>query len=96
MSIKCCFSTTWLFGGICPLTVGTDSAITGQPFDGTGAVVPASNVVINGPLALLGSGVVPTLTAGDTIELAGINNSLNVFFNAATTVVALTTSFRNN
>jgi hypothetical protein len=72
------------------LTVGTDSAITGQPFDGTGAVVPASNVLINGPLAVLGSGVVPTLTAGDTIELAGSNNSLNAFFNAATTVVALT------
>ena len=34
-------------GGTFTLTIGTDSAITGQAFDGTGAVVPASNVVID-------------------------------------------------
>jgi hypothetical protein len=76
-------------GGTFFLTIGTDSAITGQPFDGTGAVVPASNVVIDGPLAGV-SGTQNTLSIGDTIELAGTNNSLNVFFAGSTTVNALT------
>jgi hypothetical protein len=71
------------------LTIGTDSAITGQPFDGTGAVVSASNVVINGPLAGV-SGTQNTLSFGDAIELAGTNNSLNTFFAGSTTVNALT------
>ena len=76
-------------GGTFALTIGTDSAITGQPFDGTGAVVPASNVVINGPLAGV-SGTQNTLSIGDTIKLAGTNNSLNAFFAGSTTVNALT------
>ena len=76
-------------GGTFSLTIGTDSAITGQAFDGTGAVVPASNVIIDGPLAGV-SGTQNTLSIGDAIELAGTNNSLNAFFAGSTTVNALT------
>jgi len=62
------------------LTVGTDNATTGQPFDGTGAIVPASNVTINGPLG--GPfGNQNTLTSGDVIALTGNFNALNADFN---------------
>src|SRR3984957_19796501 len=61
------------------LTVGSDSAITGQSFDGSGGVVSGSIVVVNAPLAGV-SGAQNTLSIGDTIELNGTNNSLNALF----------------
>ena len=54
--------------------------VSGQPFDGTGPVVPGSNVVVNAPLmtgTILGTTApFATLTSGDDINLSGTNNEL--------------------
>jgi hypothetical protein len=68
--------------------------VTGSPTIGTttpGTLVPASNVVVQAPLATNAFGFqLPTLTSGDDINLAGTNNSLNATFNASTKVVGVT------
>jgi hypothetical protein len=54
------------------LTTGTDTAVSGLAFDGTGAVVPASGVTILAPPNGGGS----TLNTSDKIQLTGNNNTL--------------------
>jgi len=78
-------------GGVFPtftLTIGSDTVVTGQPFNGTGPVVPGSNVVVSGPLAGI-FGDQPTLTSGDDIALTGLNNTLKAFFDGHDTVTAV-------
>jgi hypothetical protein len=75
------------------LTVGQDTAITGQPFVGppgtTGGVVPASQVTIEAPLSGI-FGNQNTLTDFDTIQLAGKNNTLNVSIDGHTNINGVT------
>jgi hypothetical protein len=65
------------------LTLGQDTAITGQAFDGTGPIVLGGNVVINAPLAVNAFGTqLPTLSNFDMVQLSGLGNALNAFFDA--------------
>ena len=71
------------------LTVGSDTAISGQAFDGTGPTVLSNGVEINaglsGPF-----GNQPTLTAGDVINLSGTGNILNATFDGSSILTSVT------
>ena len=70
-------------------TVGSDSAVTGQAFDGTGPTVLASGVEINAPLS--GPfGNQATLTPADVINLSGTGNILNATFDGSSILVNMT------
>ena len=71
------------------LTVGSDTAISGQAFDGTGPTVLSNGVEINAPLS--GPfGNQATLTPADVINLSGTGNILNATFDGSSILVNMT------